>query len=34
VLETGEVVLSGPSQALSSDPRVHATYLGGGTHNE
>ena len=29
VLETGEVVLSGPSTALADDPRVQATYLGG-----
>jgi branched-chain amino acid transport system ATP-binding protein len=28
VLETGEVVLSGPSAALASDPRVLQTYLG------
>ena len=31
VLETGEIVLSGPSRDLATDPRVHATYLGGGT---
>ena len=34
VLETGEVALSGASQALAKDPRVHATYLGGGTHDD
>ena len=33
VLETGEVALSGASQALAKDPRVQATYLGGGTHD-
>jgi branched-chain amino acid transport system ATP-binding protein len=31
VLETGEIVLAGASAALAGDPRVHATYLGGGT---
>ncbi len=31
VLETGEIVLSGPSRDLATDPRAHATYLGGGT---
>jgi branched-chain amino acid transport system ATP-binding protein len=30
VLETGEIALSGASQALASDPRVQHTYLGGG----
>ena len=30
VLETGHVVLDGPSSALAGDPRVVATYLGGG----
>ena len=34
VLETGEIALSGASQALASDPRVQATYLGGGTDDE
>ncbi|MEJ8856553.1 ABC transporter ATP-binding protein [Variovorax robiniae] len=34
VLETGEIALHGASAALSSDPRVQATYLGGGTHDE
>ena len=33
VLETGEIALHGESQALASDPRVQATYLGGGTHD-
>ena len=31
VLETGEIALSGPSEDLANDPRVQATYLGGGT---
>ena len=31
VLETGEIALSGESRSLASDPRVQATYLGGGT---
>jgi branched-chain amino acid transport system ATP-binding protein len=31
VLETGEIALSGASAALANDPRVQATYLGGGT---
>jgi branched-chain amino acid transport system ATP-binding protein len=31
VLETGEVALSGDSDALAQDARVHATYLGGTT---
>jgi branched-chain amino acid transport system ATP-binding protein len=30
VLETGELALSGPSEALSANPRVAATYLGYG----
>jgi branched-chain amino acid transport system ATP-binding protein len=30
VLETGEVALEGDSRQLASDPRVQATYLGGG----
>jgi len=34
VLETGEMVLSGESQQLASDPRVQATYLGGGTDDD
>jgi branched-chain amino acid transport system ATP-binding protein len=34
VLETGEIALHGASQSLASDPRVQATYLGGGTHDE
>jgi branched-chain amino acid transport system ATP-binding protein len=34
VLETGEVALSGESQALAGDPRVQATYLGGGTDDD
>jgi branched-chain amino acid transport system ATP-binding protein len=34
VLETGEVVLSGASRQLADDPRVQATYLGGGTDDE
>ena len=31
VLETGEIALSGASSELACDPRVQATYLGGGT---
>jgi branched-chain amino acid transport system ATP-binding protein len=31
VIETGEVALSGASAALAEDPRVQASYLGGGT---
>ncbi len=31
VLETGEIALQGASQTLANDPRVQATYLGGGT---
>ncbi len=34
VLETGEIVLSGESRQLADDPRVQATYLGGGTGDE
>jgi branched-chain amino acid transport system ATP-binding protein len=34
VLETGEIALEGPSSALAQDPRVQATYLGGGTDDE
>ena len=34
VLETGEIALSGASAALASDPRVQATYLGGGTDED
>jgi branched-chain amino acid transport system ATP-binding protein len=34
VLETGEIALHGNSGDLSSDPRVQATYLGGGTHDD
>jgi len=34
VLETGEIALSGASAELASDPRVQATYLGGGTHDD
>ena len=34
LLETGEIALSGPSEQLESDPRVQATYLGGGTHDD
>jgi branched-chain amino acid transport system ATP-binding protein len=34
VLETGEVALSGQSDQLASDPRVQATYLGGGTDDD
>lgn len=33
VLETGEIALSGASSELASDPRVQATYLGGGTYD-
>ena len=31
VLETGEFVLTGPARELINDPRVVATYLGGGS---
>ena len=34
VLETGEIALSGASDQLASDPRVQATYLGGGTDHD
>jgi branched-chain amino acid transport system ATP-binding protein len=34
VLETGEIALSGASSALAEDPRVQATYLGGGTDDD
>jgi len=34
VLETGEIVLAGASAELAGDPRVQATYLGGGTDDE
>jgi branched-chain amino acid transport system ATP-binding protein len=34
VLETGEMALSGVSTDLAGDPRVQATYLGAGTHDE
>ena len=34
VLETGEVVLTGPSGELASDARVQATYLGGGSRDD
>jgi branched-chain amino acid transport system ATP-binding protein len=34
VLETGEIALSGLSGELASDPRVQATYLGGGTDDD
>jgi len=34
VLETGEIALSGESGALSRDPRVHATYLGGAVDDD
>ena len=34
VLETGEIALSGASSDLADDPRVQATYLGGGTHDD
>ena len=34
VLETGEIALSGASADLAEDPRVQATYLGGGTHDD
>jgi branched-chain amino acid transport system ATP-binding protein len=30
VLETGRVTIEGPSESLAHDPRVVATYLGGG----
>jgi len=34
VLETGEIALSGASASLAQDPRVQATYLGGGTDDD
>lgn len=34
VLETGEIVLSGPSGELANDARVQATYLGGGSRDD
>jgi branched-chain amino acid transport system ATP-binding protein len=34
VIETGEVSLSGPSEALADDPRVQASYLGGATDED
>jgi branched-chain amino acid transport system ATP-binding protein len=34
VLETGEIALSGASAELAEDPRVQATYLGGGTDDD
>jgi len=34
VLETGEIALNGASQDLAGDPRVQATYLGAGTHDD
>ena len=34
VLETGEIALSGDSADLASDPRVQATYLGGGADDD
>jgi branched-chain amino acid transport system ATP-binding protein len=34
VLETGEIALSGASDQLANDPRVQATYLGGGTDHD
>ena len=34
VLETGEIALAGASQDLALDPRVQATYLGGGTDDD
>ena len=34
VLETGEIVLGGASHELAGDPRVQATYLGGGTDDD
>ena len=30
IMETGEIALEGESHALSTDPRVQHTYLGGG----
>ena len=34
VLETGEIALAGPAHELARDPRVRATYLGSGVHDE
>jgi len=34
VLETGEIALEGNSQELAGDPRVQATYLGGGRDDD
>ena len=34
VLETGEIALEGASSDLARDPRVQATYLGGGTDDD
>ena len=34
VLETGDIALSGVSSELASDPRVQATYLGGGSQDD
>ena len=34
VLETGEIALEGVSHKLASDPRVQATYLGGGADED
>jgi branched-chain amino acid transport system ATP-binding protein len=34
VLETGEIALEGASSELACDPRVQATYLGGGTDDD
>ena len=34
VLETGEIALAGPSDELANDPRVQATYLGGGASDD
>jgi branched-chain amino acid transport system ATP-binding protein len=34
VLETGDIALSGASPELAGDPRVQATYLGGGSQDE
>ena len=34
VIETGEVALSGASDALACDPRVQASYRGGGTDDD
>jgi branched-chain amino acid transport system ATP-binding protein len=34
VLETGEIAFAGASAQLAGDPRVQATYLGGGTDDD